>query len=81
MTDIIVHKKNNLYLYIETELGIKYDLNDYFSFFVKGYKFMPAYKAGYFDGKIRLYKFKESLLPSGLLLELLRFCKKSRLFY
>ena len=37
------------------EPGIRNELSEYFSFYVPGYKFMPAYKNRVWDGKIRLY--------------------------
>ena len=40
-------------LKIELEDGIAAELSEYFSFYVPGYKFMPAYKHKVWDGKIR----------------------------
>jgi superfamily II DNA or RNA helicase len=37
------------------EPGVRHELSEYFSFFVPGYKFMPAYKRRVWDGKIRLF--------------------------
>lgn len=63
---IIVETINNSYLYIDTTPSISAELSDHFSFFAPNYKFMPAYKNGKWDGKIRLYKMMNSTLPVGL---------------
>jgi replicative superfamily II helicase len=39
---------------------------------VPGYKFSPKFKAGIWDGKIRLYNLSTKLLPIGLLKSLMR---------
>ncbi len=44
---------------------IVYELIDYFKFRVPGYRFMPKYKAGIWDGYVSLYK--GGKLPTGLL--------------
>ena len=67
MSDLIVQKKNESYLYVECDPGIGRELADFFTFFVPGYKFMPAYKNKIWDGKIRLYDQRTKTLPAGLL--------------
>ena len=42
-------------LYVDCEAGHAAELSDYFSFYVPGYKFMPAYKNKVWDGKIKLF--------------------------
>lgn len=75
MTDIRIYKQDELHIRIETERSIQYELNEHFSFYVKDYKFMPQYKSGLWDGKIRLFNLATNLLPSGLLIDLVKFCK------
>ena len=58
MDDIIVHKKDDVYLNIECEAHIAHDLSDFFTFRVPGYRFMPAYRNRAWDGKIRLLENK-----------------------
>ena len=67
MTDIIVHKKDDVYLNIECEAGLAHDLSDFFTFRVPGYKFMPAYRSRVWDGKIRLFNAFGGELYVGLL--------------
>lgn len=56
--------------------GILMEIGEHFTFFVDGYKFMPAYKNKTFDGKIRLFNRRNNTLPFGLLGELYTFCDK-----
>ena len=50
------------------------ELRDYFSFFVPGYKFMPAFKKRVWDGKIRLFNAVTRELNVGLWEHLRKFC-------
>lgn len=75
--DITIYKKNNLYLFIDTPLDINREIYDLFSFFLKGYEFMPSYKYGTFDGKKHLYDINRHELPIGLLSDLLKFAQKN----
>jgi len=74
MADITVKKVNECTLKIwSDDHGILMEVNEYFTFFVEGYKYMPLFKNRMWDGKCRLYNGKTSTLPYGLLLELLKF--------
>lgn len=66
MDNIIVKKKNEVYLHIDCDPGIQHELADHFCFFVPGYKFMPAYKHKMWDGKIRLFDLRQKTLYGGL---------------
>ena len=63
---ISVKKKNHAYLTITADPGIMNEICDFFTFFVPGYKFMPAYKNKMWDGKIRLFDIRSGDLPGGL---------------
>ena len=67
---------NHSNLQVECERSIAYELIDYFSFFVPGYKYMPAYKNRVWDGKIKLFN-QNGQLPTGLYQHLLYFCKQN----
>ena len=78
MVDIVLRKVNEAFLYVDCENhGIYHELNDRFSFFVKGYKFMPKYKNGMWDGKIRLFSAQTRKIYFGLIGELYKFAKSS----
>lgn len=76
MSDIVVRLKDYSMLQIACERGIAAELSDYFSFFVPGYKFMPAYKNRAWDGKIKLYNSLAGELNAGLFVYLVDFCKE-----
>ena len=58
---------------IDCSRGIAQELSEYFSFYVPGYKFMPAYKNKVWDGKIRLFNSMTGELGAGLYVYLLKF--------
>lgn len=66
-SDIIVQKKNEVYLHIECEPHIKQELCDHFTFEVPDAKFMPQYRNRMWDGKIRLFSPGTGELYCGLL--------------
>lgn len=62
-------------MHVGCDYGIANELSDFFSFFVPGYKYMPAYKNRVWDGKIRLFNVQSMELPVGLYPFLKEFCK------
>jgi superfamily II DNA or RNA helicase len=75
MADLIISKKNEIYLKVECEPHIKYELSDQFTFDVPGAKFMPQYRSKHWDGKIRLFNTQTGEIYSGLLDKLILFCE------
>lgn len=66
---------NESFLKIRVEdYGVEQELYEFFSFFAPGYKFMPSYRKGIFDGKIRLFNLRNKQLPRGLLNIAIKFC-------
>jgi len=63
-------------LQVECDRSIAYELIDYFSFYVPGYKYMPAYRNKVWDGKIKLFN-QNGQLPVGLFQHLNQFCKNN----
>ena len=74
MDVIKVKKLDHAKLYLEVESGTAQELSEYFSFFVPGYKFMPPFRTGVWDGKIRLFTNNRNL-PVGLFDSLIYFCE------
>ena len=66
MSDLLVRQKNYSALQIQCESHVANELNDYFAFETPGYKYMPAYKNGRWDGKTRLFNIRNYELPVGL---------------
>jgi len=76
MVDVIkVQKRDNISLQIDCDKGIAMELDEFFSFFVPGYKFIPSYKNKVWDGKIRLFQRRNYQLPVGLYDHLQKFTK------
>ena len=75
MEVIKVKNKNYATIQIGCDYGIANELSEFFSFFVPGYKFMPAYKNRVWDGKIRLFNSQTMELPIGLFPFLKEFAK------
>ena len=74
MADITVVLNDHSMMYVGCDRGIQQELLDHFSFFVPGYKFMPAYKNRVWDGRIKLFNSMTGELNAGLFSYLLRFC-------
>ena len=79
METIRVRKLNHAVLQIDCNSGTSAELRDFFSFYVPGYKFMPAYKNRVWDGKIRLYNQITSELPAGLFPQVLKFATHNKI--
>lgn len=78
MPDIVVSANNYSMMHIKCERGVAAELSEYFSFFVPGYKFMPAYKNKVWDGKIRLFNQMTGELNTGLIGYVIKFCMERK---
>ena len=76
MANLVIKKKNEVYLQIDCDPHIRYELQDEFTFDVPGAKFMPQYRSKYWDGKIRLFNLQKSQIYVGLLDKITSFCKR-----
>ncbi len=75
MSDLILHKKNEAYIQFECDRSLAQELSDFFTFFVPGYQFTPAYKSRVWDGKIRLADLRTFTIYHGLVPYIEKFCK------
>ena len=75
MSHLVISKKNEVYLHIDAEIHIYYELADQFTFEVPGATFSPAYKKKFWDGKIRLFSTQTGDIYVGLLDRIIQFCK------
>ena len=75
--DLIISKKNDVYLTVETDKGIARELSDFFTFEVPGAKFMPQYRNRMWDGKIRLFSMQTGEIYFGLLSYIEEFAKRN----
>ena len=67
---------NHAMMDVDTTRAIKQELSEHFSFYVDGYKFMPAYKSRAWDGKIRLFNMNTSEINVGLYNQVKLFAKE-----
>ena len=70
---ITVGKQNETFLMISCERHVAQELNEFFSFQVPGFQFMPQYRNKIWDGKIRLFNIKTQQLYTGLYDHLMKF--------
>ena len=65
---MLISKKNEVFIRLQdVEPSSAAELNDFFTFEVPGFKYMPAYKNRMWDGKIRLYNIVTGEIYMGLL--------------
>ena len=76
MANLVIKKKNEVYLQIDCDPHIGYELQDEFTFDVPGAKFMPQYRSKYWDGKIRLFNLQKKEIYVGLLDKIVVFCQR-----
>jgi len=74
MSDLIISKKDEVYAKITCEKHLAQELSEFFTFFVPGYQFVPAYRNRIWDGKIRLLNLQSNIIYLGLLSYLEEFC-------
>ena len=74
MFDIVLYKQNEAFIKFDCEKSVAQELADYFTFFVPGYQFMPAYKNKLWDGKIRLADLRTYTIYHGLVPYIQKFC-------
>ncbi len=75
-TDVVIEKKNEVFLKVEAEPHVYMELSDHFTFDVDGAKFMPQYRNKYWDGKIRLFSTSNGQIYVGLLDKIIAFCNR-----
>ena len=75
-TDVVIEKKNEVFLKVNAEPHVFMELSDHFTFDVEGAKFMPQYRNKYWDGKIRLFSTSNGQIYVGLLDKIIAFCKR-----
>lgn len=74
---LLISKDDETYITVGCELSTAKELYEYFTFYVPGYKFMPAYKNRMWDGKIRLYNPNTRKIYAGLLPHVERFAQSN----
>jgi hypothetical protein len=74
---VYVEQVDDVNIRIFSEDGIERELSNFFTFEIPGAKFMPAYKARLWDGKIRMYDLQRKTLYAGLYNYVRDFCERN----
>lgn len=78
MSQIHITKDTESFIRVKCEADISREICDKFTYWVDGYRFMPSFKQGWFDGKIRLFNRKTGQILSGLRTEIEEFAKEKK---
>lgn len=76
MSELVIVKKDEVYAKITCEKHIAKELSEFFTFFVPGYQFVPAYRNRIWDGKIRMFNLQTNQIYLGLLPYIEEFCNE-----
>tara|TARA_R100001463_G_scaffold28611_1_gene65529 strand:+ start:1697 stop:3172 length:1476 start_codon:yes stop_codon:yes gene_type:complete len=74
--NVVIGKANEVFLQINAEPHIEYELRDHFTFEVEGAKFMPQYRKRQWNGEIHLFDLRTKRIYIGLLDKIISFCKR-----
>ena len=74
--NVVISKANEVFLKINSEPHIEYELRDYFTFEVEGAKFMPQYRNRNWNGEIHLFDMRSKRIYIGLLDRIVSFCQR-----
>ena len=81
MDTLIIEKKNEVYITVDCDPNVQRELSEFFTFYVPGYKFMPAFRNRMWDGKIRLFSPANGEIYVGLLPYIKEYCKSKNVKY
>lgn len=76
MSLVSIQKKDEVYVKIETEPAVDFELKDFFRFAVPGAQFTPQYRAKLWDGFLNLYNVFSKELYVGLVPYVEKFCEQ-----
>ena len=65
--DLEIVKVNEVYAKINCERHVAKELSEFFTFYVPGYQFVPAYRNRIWDGKIRLFNLTTQQIYLGMI--------------
>ena len=74
--NVIISKANEVFLQVNAEPHIEYELRDHFTFEVEGAKFMPQYRNRNWNGEIHLFDLRSKRIYVGLLDRIISFCNR-----
>jgi len=80
-SNLVISKINEVYLKVECDKSLAQELSGFFTFFVPGYTFVPAYRNKLWDGRIRLLNLQNNQIYIGLLPYIEKFCDERNYTY
>lgn len=80
-SDVIITKKDGVYAKVTCERHVAMELSQFFTFFVPGYQFVPAFRNKIWDGKIRLFNLQTQQIYLGLIPYIKSFCEEREYSY
>ena len=80
-SDLIITKHNEVYAKLIRERYVLKELSEYFTFYVPGHQFTPAFRNKVWDGKIRLVNLQNQTIYLGLLKYIEEFCEERALSF
>lgn len=66
MSEVLITSHNESFAKLNCDFGIVREMSDRFCFKPEGFQFTPAYKAGVWNGEIRLVHGQSGVFPKGL---------------
>ena len=76
VANVVIGKANEVFLQINAEPHIQYELRDHFTFEVESAKFMPQYRKRNWNGEIHLFDLRSKRIYIGLLDRIISFCER-----
>ena len=74
--NLVISKANEVFLKVNAEPHIEYELRDHFTFEVPNAKFMPQYRGKNWNGEIHLFDLRSKRIYVGLLDRIISFCER-----
>ena len=74
--NLVISKANEVFLKVNAEPHIEYELRDHFTFEVPNAKFMPQYRGKNWNGEIHLFDLRSKRIYVGLLDKVISFCQR-----
>ena len=74
--NLFISKANEVFLKVNAEPHIEYELRDHFTFEVPNAKFMPQYRGRNWNGEIHLFDLRSKRIYVGLLDRVISFCER-----
>ena len=74
--NLVISKANEVFLKVNAEPHIEYELRDHFTFEVPNAKFMPQYRGKNWNGEIHLFDLRSKRIYVGLLDRVISFCER-----